>query len=310
MIILSANFLYFFFLLYIIASISTLHLIRSSKEITKKRFIEPSRGLCPSEINQPLNDSIALERRNVNNNNTISREDKNVQNKPIRLTHRCINSVGCIKMRNIACNYSNHDKKDTKAKTLQRNKPALREGTSTVCLKLRANPRRMIPIVREEVKKSNTSSGGLILNSPVNIAQVLCSNVESNTNNKLYAGDKNANIPVLDNISSNLLRRGKRSLSSTRLKREKSADNNTMKLQRKHTTVRSLPGAYSSTTGMEAEKCSQFLTEPLTNKKHMINKEHQTKNEYSSPVCRSHVKISSTKNDLAPTQIVLRIRKR
>lgn len=199
------------------------------------------------------------------------------------------------------CNYVSYDKNDSKSKSLQRNKATIKDGSSAICLKIKSNQRKPMPIVK------NTSSDTLILESNININDARCSDDLTNANTKVFSDDKSRYISPIESIAAGKHRRGKRSLSSTRLRREVSDDNSLN--QKKPTTVRSLVGIYSTSSGISDVNCSHYLTEPLPNKKNVCNTELRSTKKYSSSTCNSHAKLSS-KNEITPSQIVLRIRKR
>lgn len=307
-----------------------------------------------SEINQTINNvQLELEGNILNNNITItkndcstylSRDDMKVHIKAIRHTQRYINTVACVKLRSNATPSSssspshylnNKDDAFTNRMAATSTTAAATAAAAAISdnerLKIKTNLKKSSPNSRKSIDKlyairSTNKLEECELNNrmhlkPDNITltTVECLNRKKliETNESIGSTDSaNGNILMLDNNSSSstlILKRGKRTLSSTRLEREKS-DDNSIKLVRKHPTLRSLaciynaPGTLSKTSrASNTQKTVKLLTaDTVLNKK---CKEHDTSSKSSVSNCRSPHNKTTAKPDLSQN-IVLRLRKR
>lgn len=195
---------------------------------------ESSRGQPQSNVQFELEGNI------LNNNITLtknecpkylSRDDMKRRIKAIRHTQRYINTVACVKLRSTATpasSYSNYIK--CRGDTFS-NRTATTSTTTAGAVAAAA-------ITDDRLKiKTNLKSSP---NSRKSIDKLYTIRSTSELNKQMHMKPDDSNIFLVDNSSSStlILKRGKRTLSSTRLKRE-SVDNS-IKLVKKHPTLRSL----------------------------------------------------------------------
>lgn len=219
----------------------------------------------------------SLGRRNVNNINNnndaiskndncskyLSRDETNVQtitkSDVHHLTHRCMNSIGYIRMRSGNTIPSSYVRTDIKTRSTAHN--------NIVTVKMqekntKLNSKKVKPIVKNSSDATTVASvthpserkysDRRRTTSTVQPIDLMLTATSATATATVAISKGNKPCPLMsdgqaqavDDIPKNLnsitagkLRRGKRSLSSTRLKREISYDS-LIKLQRKHTNVR------------------------------------------------------------------------
>lgn len=313
--------------------------IVSLRKVAKKLDNDASRSLS---LSQPLNRDQLMYQGNIfNNNNTITSDvpkkcaAKEAPSHPLKLHPR--GSIRSNPSQNFASKVTaSADCPETKSR-IQRCKLATKASTSgNDALNTASVSQTRSKVVTRRVHERSSSerlysldsadfiNGNSVDNSSSDIGEsrhphctIRTRAATVNSNRTIDA--TNEQPSYLPTESSYLLKRGKRTLSSTRIKRDRSDEKN-VKLLKKHSVIRSLSLLYSNDnlvtkvpSGTQVKEAASLTDKASTSKKSLAISAY-ARPQASVPAINSTSRTSqvktTNKTDLQQTHIVLRLRKR